>query len=341
MKNEIFQQVLHVIGETYSHATGIFGTVVVIAALTSFGVSVYEKAAGKKAVKKEKTKKGRQVAVITGASSGLGRMYAKLVDKRAKAYGVNEIILIARREDRLRKLASELTTPVRVFPMDLTNEEELKEFQKSLEKEKAEVQNLSVALLINCAGFGKSGTSERLGYQTENEMIKLNDEAAIALTGILIPYMQAGSRIAEVCSVAAFQPIPTFNAYAASKALLYSYSRALRVELIKKGISVTAVCPYWIKDTEFIPIASDKNDEKTSATDTVNRTATSGKEKKQKKNSLFMASKASSVARISLYDIRHRHALSTPGILTTLDRIFAGLIPDGLLAYIMKLFTIQ
>lgn len=332
MKNTILQEILHIIGETWNHTTGIFGTVFVTAALVSVGVSIYEKAAGKKAVKKKGKKQGRRVAVITGASSGLGRMYAKLVDKHANAYGINEIILIARREDRLKELASELTNPVRIFPMDLTKEEDRKAFQASLKQEKAEVQNLSVELLINCAGFGKSGLSEELGYETENQMIELNDKAAIALTGLLLPYMEPGSRIAQVCSVAAFQPIPTFNAYAASKALLYSYSRALRVELVDKGISVTAVCPYWIKDTEFIPIASksasaeDKNQE----------------HKSQKSGGkLFLASKASSVARISLYDIRHRHALSTPGILTTLDRIFAGLIPDGVLAYIMKLFTIK
>lgn len=327
----ILKEVWHVICEIFSHAVGIFGTIFVVAVLAALVVFFYEKAVGSKAVRrgKNRMKQGRRVAVITGASSGLGRMYAKMVDRRAKAYGVNELILVARREDRLRALADELKNPVKIFPMDLTNEGEREAFRAALEKEKAEVQSFSVTLLLNCAGFGKAGTSEELGYETENEMVELNDEAAIAMTGLLLPYMGAGSRIAQVCSVAAFQPIPKFSAYAASKALLYSYSRALRVELLKKGISVTAVCPYWIKDTEFIPIASEKG-------------AGGAKKAGAKKNhSLFMSSKVSSVARISLYDIRHRHALSTPGIITTVDRIFAGLIPDGVLAYIMELFTIK
>lgn len=327
----ILKEVWRVICEIFSHAVGIFGTIFVVAVLAALAVFFYEKAVGNKAVRKGKSrmKQGRRVAVITGASSGLGRMYAKMVDKRAKAYGVNELILVARREDRLRALADELKNPVKIFPMDLTNESERKAFQAALEKEKAEVQSFSVALLLNCAGFGKAGTSEELGYETENEMVELNDKAAIAITGLLLPYMGAGSRIAQVCSVAAFQPIPKFSAYAASKALLYSYSRALRVELLKKGISVTAVCPYWIKDTEFIPIASE------------NRVDGAKSKRARKSHPLFMSSKVSSVARISLYDIRHRHALSTPGIVTTVDRIFAGLIPDGVLAYIMELFTIK
>lgn len=327
----ILNEIWHVICEIFSHAVGIFGTVFVVAVLAAIAVVIYEKAAGSRAVRrgKKRMKQGRRVAVITGASSGLGRMYAKLVDKRAKAYGVNEIILVARREDRLKELADQLKNPVKIFPMDLTDEAQREAFKAALEKEKEEVQSFSVALLLNCAGFGKSGTSEELGYETENEMVELNDKAAIAITGMLLPYMGAGSRIAQVCSVAAFQPIPKFSAYAASKALLYSYSRALHVELMKKGISVTAVCPYWIKDTEFIPIASEKGGAGQKAAGP------------KKKKSLFMASKVSSVARVSLYDIRHRHALSTPGIVTTLDRIFAGLIPDGVLAYIMELFTIK
>lgn len=320
----VWEEIGHAAKGIVSHATGIFGTVFVVSALASVGVAVYEKAVTHKAIRKGTPKQGRRVGIITGASSGLGRTYAKMVDKHARAYGINELILVARREDRLRELAGELTTPVRIYPMDLTDEEQMKGFIDYLEEEKSDVQSLTVELLINCAGFGKSGLSSEIGYETENRMIELNDKAAIALTGLLLPYMEAGSRIAQVCSVAAFQPIPTFNAYAASKALLYSYCRALRVELTGKGISVTAVCPYWIKDTEFIPIAADQQK----------------KSGKGSKKHLFLASKASSVARVSLYDIRHRHALSTPGILTTVDRIFAGLIPDGLLAYIMKLFTI-
>lgn len=280
-----------------------------------------------------------RLAIITGASSGLGMAYAKAVDQDPEAYQVDEIWLIARRKDRLDQLASELHLPVQVLPLDLTKEESLEELKRRLEgcdrrngpfdsenrnltEEKPEgntegksVQNYSVSLLLNCAGFGAFGSSEEVGYVKEGKMIDLNDRAAAQLTNIVIPYLSVGARIGEVCSVAGFQPIPFFNAYAASKAFLYSYSRGLRVELLKKKVSVTAICPYWIRDTGFIDTAADG-----------------------KKHHLLFTSKTGHVAASSLSAVRKRHAVSTPSFISTLDRIFCGLIPDNLLAYIMTRF---
>ena len=198
--------------------------------------------------------------------------------------------------------------------MDLTDPGNLKWFEETLKKENDRSSSFSVSVLLNCAGFGKFGTSSEIGRIEEGRMIDVNDKAAVNMTDLLIPYMRPGSRIGQICSVAAFQPIPGFNAYAASKALLYSYSRALRVELLKHGISVTAVCPYWIKDTEFIEVAAGK------------------------KRNLPLASRSDFIIRLSLWDIRHNHALSTPGVVCTLDRIFAGLIPDEVMVFLMKKF---
>ena len=259
----------------------------------------------------------RKVAVITGASSGLGRKYALSIDRNPAKYDVTEFWLIARRRDRLEALASGLHLPVKVLCLDLTDSENIDVLEKCLEQESASAGGSSaftVSMLLNCAGYGKYGSSRDIGRQEECRMIDTNDKASISVTAAVIPYMNAGSRILEVCSVAGFQPIPFFNCYAASKSLLYSYSRALRIELLNSGISVTAVCPYWIKDTEFIAKAA-------------------GKQK-----DLFLASTASRVVRISLFDVQHHHALSTPGLLCTLDRIFAGWIPDEVLAYIMTFF---
>lgn len=91
-------------------------------------------------------------------------------------------------------------------------------------------------------------------------MIDLNCKAAVAMTQISLPFMKRGARVLQICSTAAFQPFPYLSVYAATKAFLYRYSRALRVELYGTGIRVTAVCPYWIKDTEFIGRAKKSSD---------------------------------------------------------------------------------
>ena len=93
-------------------------------------------------------------------------------------------------------------------------------------------------------------------------MIDLNCKAAVNLTEAVLPYMKRGGRVLEICSSAAFQPLPGLNVYAATKAFLLSYSRALRWEVAPRGIRVTAVCPGWIK-TEFIDVAKDTQNGRT------------------------------------------------------------------------------
>jgi short-subunit dehydrogenase len=257
-----------------------------------------------------------RAALITGASSGLGAEYARRIDANPEKYNVNELWLLARREDQLEKLASELRIPCRILSMDMTDKQALEDLKKTC-KELKSSSDFTITMLVNCAGFGKSGNSTDAGAESEAAMVRLNDEAAVNITQLCIPYMKAGSRIAELCSVAGFQPIPGINAYAASKAFLYSYSRALRIELIRTGISVTAVCPYWVRDTEFISVATG-----------------------ERKNP-FLSKTAEGVVSLSLSDIRRRHAVSTPGLVTTLDRFFRGLISDSLLARICGLFSLK
>lgn len=308
---------MEIVGAIWNHLTGIIGTIVTVTAVISVLIFLGERrkyAALQAAERRKEAGKRRSIAIITGASGGLGRQYARQLDARAEKFDIQEFWLIARREEKLLEAAQELKHPARCFAMDVTDEKAREELCRCLEKEKQDDPDFSVGLLLNCAGFGKQGTSEKIGAEEECRMIELNDKAAVAMTALVLPYMTAGSRIGEVCSVAGFQPIPTFNAYAASKAFLYTYSRGLRTELLPKGISVTAVAPYWIHDTDFIPTAYGK------------------------KKRLFLSSKVASVSRISLGAIRRRQALSTPGIICTLERVFAGLIPDGVLGYIMKWF---
>ncbi len=190
----------------------------------------------------------RRIAVITGASSGLGRAYAKYADRMMK---LDELWLIARREERLVALAEELEHDCRILALDLTKEESVILLRRALEEE-----NPRVELLISAAGFGKFGRAEDLSLEETGDMITLNCRAAAEVTRVCIPYLYRGSRVLEIASCAAFQPLPAMNVYAATKAFLLHYTRALREELSPRGVLVTAVCPYWIK-TEFMAVARD------------------------------------------------------------------------------------
>lgn len=189
-----------------------------------------------------------RIAIVTGASSGLGRAYARELDK---ADGLDELWLIARREERLLALSGELDHPCRILPLDLTKKESMETLEALLRAEKPHV-----GVLVSCAGFGKFGRAEDLSPQEIRDMVDLNCRAAVEVTGLCIPYLRRGSRVLEVCSCAAFQPLPGLNLYAATKAFLLSYTRSLGEELKDRGVKVTAVCPFWIK-TEFMAVARD------------------------------------------------------------------------------------
>ncbi|HIV16754.1 MAG TPA: SDR family NAD(P)-dependent oxidoreductase [Candidatus Alectryocaccobium stercorigallinarum] len=247
-----------------------------------------------------------KIAIVTGASSGLGEEFIKNLGNE----DIDEIWAIARRRERLEALANISSVPVRPVPMDLTDKENISRLSEMLSDEKPEIH-----ILINAAGFGKIGLTEDIGRDSLDKMIDLNCRAAVDVTLLCIPYMPKGSRILEICSTAAFQPFQFLNVYAASKAFLYRFSRALYIELRPKKISVTAVCPYWIRDTEFIP------------------TARSGRNNTAIRH-FPLSSKKKSVARIALNDSRLRLPVSTPGIMCTLHRIAAKFIPSCLMCLI-------
>lgn len=183
------------------------------------------------------------IIVVTGASSGLGREFTLQIDRLKLK--VDEIWLIARRKDRLEQLASILTCPSRIFECDLSNEEGISYYKKILEQETPVIK-----MLVNCAGFGYVGQFQQITLTEQASMIDLNCRALTQITYLSIPYMNKRSRIIQLASSASFMPQPGFAVYAASKAYVLSFSRALSEELRKDQIIVTAVCPGPVK-TEF------------------------------------------------------------------------------------------
>lgn len=184
----------------------------------------------------------KKIAVITGASSGMGRHFAKTL----KEFGTyDEIWAIARRADRLEELKTHTAFPVRAIPLDLSDSASYKTYAELLRTERPEV-----GLLINASGFGKFSAVMDTPLDVNLNMVDLNCKAVMALCQLTVPYMPSGSQIINIASVAAFQPIPYIDVYGATKALVLHYSRALNRELRKQGVRVMAVCPFWTK-TEF------------------------------------------------------------------------------------------
>ncbi len=195
----------------------------------------------------------KRVAVITGASSGMGREFVLALDRQS-AY--DELWLIARRLDRLEALAPLTRAKVRPIALDLGVKEELDKYKALLTEE-----NPNVAVLVNAAGFGKFKAFTELSLEEQLNMIDLNDKALVAMTYMTLPYMQKGAAIYQLGSLSSFQPVPYINVYGASKAFVLSFSRALNKEMEKagRGIRVMAVCPGWVK-TDFFDRAVVDND---------------------------------------------------------------------------------
>lgn len=194
----------------------------------------------------------KRIAIITGASSGIGKEFAMTIKKSGMTF--DEIWVIARRVDRLEEL--KLAFPHRPVALDLTDRASFVVIREMLEKEQ-----VKVGLLINASGFGKFSATMDSSVETNLNMVDLNCQAVMALCQICVPFMDRGSKIINIASVAGQQPIPYINVYAATKAFVISFSRALNRELKTKGISVMAVCPFWTK-TEFFNRAIESEENK-------------------------------------------------------------------------------
>lgn len=189
-----------------------------------------------------------KIAIITGASSGIGKEFVKQI---ASLEGLDQIWIIARRSDRLEKIKQEISPKVRPIALDLLKKDSIQTIKQLLEEEKPEVK-----ILVNSAGFGKYGTYRDLTDNEIDDMIDLNCKILIHMTYTCLPYMKEKGRIIMLGSSSAFQPLPEFNMYASTKAFVVHFSRALNVELKTRGISVTSVCPGYVR-TEFFDVAKD------------------------------------------------------------------------------------
>ena len=187
------------------------------------------------------------IAVITGASAGLGTEYAKAVDK--KRNDIEEIWLIARRKDKLGEVAKSLSKPVRILSFDITDNQGVSDYVNLLESEKANVK-----LLINNAGFGKLGLFYEISKEDNAGMIRLNCEALTVMANVTLPFMSEGAEIINTCSIASFAPNARMAVYSSTKAFVMSFSRALRAELKSRKINCLAVCPGPM-ETEFLSLA--------------------------------------------------------------------------------------
>ena len=191
-----------------------------------------------------------KIAIVTGASSGMGREF---VCQLSGYETVDEIWAVARRAEALEALKSQVSTPVRPVVLDLLKPESFDTLRAMLEAERPDLR-----LLVNAAGFGKFGSFDKIPLEDECRMIDLNCKALLVMTRLCVPYMAPGSHILELDSLSAFQPVPYITTYAATKAFVLSYSRAMNRELKGKGIRVMAMNPGWVK-TEFFRHAFQSN----------------------------------------------------------------------------------
>ena len=188
----------------------------------------------------------KKIAIITGASSGLGAELYKEIQNEA----LDEIWIIARREDRLSKLKEDFgKIDTKVIPMDVTLNESMVAFENMLSSNEYDVR-----FLFNNAGFGIIGDVINASYETQGSMVTLNDKALVEITTIALKHMNRGACIVNTCSIASFVPNARMSVYSATKAFVMSYTRSLRYELRKRKINVTAICPGPMS-TEFLAVA--------------------------------------------------------------------------------------
>lgn len=249
------------------------------------------------------------IAIVTGASSGLGWEYAKQLAPRSE---VDEVWLVARRKERMEELADSLMgAEGRVFALDLCDPSQLGELFAALEREKP-----TISWLVNNAGYGKMGRFREIDVGAHLGMVDLNIRALTEITQRSLPYCTRGTRIIQVASSAGFSPLANFAVYAATKAYVLNFSNALAAELAQDDIVVTAVCPGPVA-TEFQQVAS--ADGKNFTPD-------------------FVVAQAPVVVRKSIADARKGKITSVYGATMKAWGALSGLVPRKLTAWTTEKF---
>lgn len=251
----------------------------------------------------------KNIAIVTGASSGFGKEFVKLL---IKDNSLDEIHVLARREERLEELKNEYGEKIKPYIIDLSDREKIKEFGKYIQN-----LNVNIKILINNAGFAKFCSYDDISVDESLNMIDLNISGLVEMGLICIPFMNKGSHIINIASQAAFQPVPYQNIYSATKSFVKNYSQALNVELKEKGITVTAVCPGWMKTELF------------------DRACIGAK--KASRNFMCMAA-PDAVAKKALKDAYKGKDISIYGVFVNFCHILAKFLPEKI---IIKLWLLQ
>ncbi len=186
----------------------------------------------------------KNIAIITGASSGIGKQYFQTLVAKEK---FDEVWVIARSKEKLEALQADTDTPLRVFALDLSKTESTDEIAQVLNEEKP-----SIKYLVCASGFGRFCAIEEDDPAVLQNMVDLNCRSIVGMTTACYNHMAKDGAMILVASVAAFQPIPYIATYAATKAFVLSYGRALNKELRKsRGARCLCVCPFWTKTAFF------------------------------------------------------------------------------------------
>ena len=186
----------------------------------------------------------KNIAIVTGASSGIGKEFFLSLNERAS--NLDEIWVIARNQDKLLQLQSFTQIPLKILPLDLSHPSAIQVFDDALKAD-----NPSIQYLICASGFGRFSAVEDDSAAILQNMVDLNCRSIVGITRTALPYLAKGSLTILIASVAAFQPIPYIATYGASKAFVLSYGRALNKELRKRGSRCLCVCPFWTKTAFF------------------------------------------------------------------------------------------
>ena len=194
----------------------------------------------------------KNIAIVTGASSGIGKEFFLSLNDRKEH--LDEIWVIARSEDKLYALQEHTSIPLRVFALDLSNTQSARVLEKALQEQQPQIQ-----FLICASGFGRFNAVEDDDTATLENMIDLNCKSVVSVTKACAPFMKKGGAMLLISSISALQPVPYITTYAATKAFVLSYGRAFNKELRKlRGARVLSICPFWTK-TAFFDRANSEN----------------------------------------------------------------------------------
>lgn len=214
------------------------------------------------------------IAIITGASSGIGKEFAKQIDN----YNLDELWLIARRKDKLSDLKKFLKTKSEILSFDLEKKEDIEKLNEILKNKKP-----TVKILVNSAGVGMNGDFSQTNLKYHNSTIDLNIKALVDICYLTIFYMNKGSKIINIASVAGLIPQPNFSTYSASKAFVISFSRSLNRELRKKKIKVSCLLPNQV-ETEFLKKSNNESKVKSFGKENIQKLVDFALKKSEKKD---------------------------------------------------------